>query len=66
LFSPEGQEIVARHHFRPRDPVVLKKYASRFPPIATFSVEGALGGWEKVLKEHFADGGIYDQIVSRR
>jgi sulfate transport system substrate-binding protein len=66
LFSPEGQEIIARHHFRPRDPAVLKKYASRFPAIKTFSVEGTLGGWEAANKNHFADGGVYDQIVVKR
>lgn len=66
LFSPEGQEIIAKHHFRPRDPAVLKKYAGRFPAVKTFTVEGALGGWEAVNKTHFADGGVYDQIVVKR
>jgi sulfate transport system substrate-binding protein len=66
LFSPEGQEIIAKHHFRPRDPAVLKKYASRFPAIRTFTVEGALGGWEAANRTHFADGGVYDQIVVKR
>ena len=66
LFSPEGQEIIARHYFRPRDPAVLKKYASRFPAIRTFSVEGQLGGWKAVQQAHFADGGIYDQIIVRK
>jgi sulfate transport system substrate-binding protein len=66
LFSPEGQEIIAKHYFRPRDAVVLKKYASRFPAIKTFSVEGQLGGWKAVQKTHFADGGIYDQIIVRK
>lgn len=66
LFSPEGQEIIAKHHFRPRDPAVLKKCASRFPPVKTFTVEGALGGWEAANKTHFADGGVYDQIAVKR
>lgn len=65
LFAPEGQEIIAKHHFRPRDPVLLKKYASRFPAVNTFTVDSALGGWAKVNKAHFADGGIYDQIVAK-
>lgn len=63
LFAPEGQEIIARHSFRPRDEGVLARNASRFPAIRTFTVEQAFGGWDKV-REHFADGGIYDQIVS--
>jgi len=62
----EGQEIIAKHYFRPRDPAVLKKYASRFPAIKTFSVEGQLGGWKAVQQAHFADGGIYDQIITRK
>ena len=66
LFSPEGQEIIAKHAFRPRDEAVLGKHASRFPAIKTFSVEQALGGWDKVQKKHFADGAIYDQIIVKR
>lgn len=66
LFAPEGQEIIAKHHFRPRDPAVLKKYASRFPAVKTFTVEEKLGGWDAVQKTHFADGGVYDQIVVKR
>ncbi|WP_374481039.1 sulfate ABC transporter substrate-binding protein [Zoogloea sp.] len=66
LFSPEGQEIIAKHHFRPVDPAVLKKYSSRFPAVKTFTVEGKLGGWDAVQKTHFADGGVYDQIVVKR
>lgn len=66
LFAPEGQEIIAKHHFRPRDPAVLKKYASRFPPVKTFTVEATLGGWDAANRIHFADGGVYDQIVVKR
>ncbi len=63
LFSPEGQEVIAKHHFRPRNESILAKYAARFPAIKTFTVEDRLGGWEAVQKTHFADGGIYDQII---
>lgn len=66
LWTPEGQEIIAKHYLRPRNAAVLKKYAKVFPPVNTFTVEKLLGGWEKVQKEHFADGGIYDQIVVKR
>jgi sulfate transport system substrate-binding protein len=65
LFSPAAQDIIVKHHFRPRDPAVLKKYASQFPPIKTFTVEDRLGGWKAVQQTHFADGGIYDQIIVR-
>ncbi|MBP8266653.1 MAG: sulfate ABC transporter substrate-binding protein [Zoogloea sp.] len=66
LYSPEGQEIIAKHYFRPRDAAVLKKYAARFPAIKTFTVEEKFGSWDAVQKTHFADGGIYDQIVVKR
>lgn len=66
LYSAEGQDIIARHHFRPRSEAALKKYAKQFPPVNTFTVEAKLGGWDAVQKTHFADGGIYDQIVTRR
>ena len=65
LFSPKGQEIIAKHAFRPRSEEVLHN-ASRFPAIKTFSVEQTLGGWGKVQKDHFADGAIYDQIIVKR
>ncbi|MBI1651305.1 sulfate ABC transporter substrate-binding protein [Hyphomicrobium sulfonivorans] len=63
LYSPAGQEIIAKHDLRPRDADVLKANAAKFPPIETFSVEELLGGWEAVQKKHFADGGIYDTIT---
>ena len=66
LYSPEGQEIIAKHYFRPRDAAVLKKYAARFPAIKTFTVEEKFGSWDAVQKTHFVDGGIYDQIVVKR
>ena len=66
LYSPQGQEIIAKHAFRPRDEAVLQKNAGRFPAIKTFSVEQALGGWAEVQAKHFADGAIYDQIIVKR
>jgi len=66
LFSPQAQEIIARHHFRPRDERVLQKFAGRFPAIKMFNVERTLGSWAEMQKKHFADGGIYDQIVVNR
>ena len=66
LWSPEGQEIIAKHYLRPRNAAVMKKYAKTFPVVNTFTVEKLLGGWDKVMKEQFADGGIYDQIMVKR
>ena len=66
LFATEGQEIIAKNNFRPRDPVVLGKHAVNFPAVNTFTVETLLGGWAKVNADHFADGATYDQIMTRR
>jgi sulfate transport system substrate-binding protein len=66
LFSPQGQEIIAKHAFRPRDETVLRRFAARFPAIKTFSVERTLGSWAEVQAKHFADGAIYDQIAVKR
>lgn len=66
LFSPVGQEIIAKHDFRPRDPAVLKKHAAKYPAIRTFTVEQKLGGWAAVQKAHFADGALYDQILAKK
>ena len=66
LFTDAGQRLIARHYFRPRSPTVLAENADRFPAIKTFQVEKLLGPWGEVQKKHFADGGIFDQIVVNR
>jgi sulfate transport system substrate-binding protein len=64
LYSPEGQEIAAKHFYRPTDPSTAAKYAKQFPKLALFTVDEAFGGWQKAAKAHFADGGTFDQIYS--
>ncbi len=61
LYTPEGQEIAAKHYFRPTDPGVAAKYAAQFPKIELFSIQ-AFGGWAKAQPAHFGDGGVFDQI----
>ncbi|HEY3432665.1 MAG TPA: sulfate ABC transporter substrate-binding protein [Rhodocyclaceae bacterium] len=63
LYSPEGQEIIAKHHFRPRNEAVLKKFAKDFKPIKLFSVDSVFGSLDKAQKVHFDDSGEYDQII---
>jgi sulfate/thiosulfate-binding protein len=63
LYTPEGQEIAAKHFYRPRDPVVLARHASQFADVKTVSIEH-FGGWKVAQKTHFATGGIFDQITS--
>jgi sulfate transport system substrate-binding protein len=63
LLTPEGQEIAARHHFRPRLPEVAKKWSAKFPALDLFTVNELFGGWENAHRVHFADGGIFDRIT---
>jgi sulfate/thiosulfate transport system substrate-binding protein len=62
LYSPAGQEIAAKHYYRPRDPAVAAKYQAQFAKIQLFTVDQAFGGWQAAQKAHFADGGSFDQI----
>ena len=64
LYSKEGQEIVAKHYYRPRDPEVAAKYASTFPRINLVTIAD-FGGWAKAQATHFADGGTFDRIYAR-
>jgi sulfate transport system substrate-binding protein len=62
LYTPEGQEIAARHHYRPRDAEVAERYASTFAKVELFTIDEAFGGWQTAQRTHFADGGTFDQI----
>ena len=61
LYTDEGQEIIVKHGYRPRNEAVLQKYLERFPKIELFTID-ELGGWQKAQAKHFGDGGIFDQI----
>ncbi|KNY28051.1 sulfate ABC transporter substrate-binding protein [Pseudobacteroides cellulosolvens] len=62
LYSDEGQEIAAKNYYRPRNESVAKRYAAQFPKIELFTIDEVFGGWNKVQKEHFDDGGVFDRI----
>ena len=64
IYSPEGQEIAAKDHYRPRDPTVAKQYAAAFPNVQLFTIDD-FGGWRKAQTTHFADGGVFDSIYSQ-
>jgi sulfate transport system substrate-binding protein len=63
LYSKEGQEIIARHYYRPRDPEVAARYAAHFPALHLVTIAD-FGGWAAVQRAHFADGGVFDQIYA--
>ena len=62
LYTSQGQEIAAKHYYRPRLDEVAKKYQNIFPKLNLFTIDEVFGGWQKAQKEHFNDGGTFDQI----
>jgi sulfate transport system substrate-binding protein len=64
LYSKEGQEIAAKHYYRPRDPEVAAKYANLFAKVNLVTIAD-FGGWAAAQKKHFADGGVFDKIYAR-
>ena len=62
LYSPEGQEIAAKNHYRPRDEQMAAKYADSFAKVTLFTIDEVFGGWQAAQKTHFADAGTFDQI----
>jgi len=66
LYTPEGQEIAARHYFRPRWREVADRHSGTFPPLETFTINEVFGGWKQAQKIHFDEGGVFDQIARSR
>ncbi|MEK4179990.1 sulfate ABC transporter substrate-binding protein [Aeribacillus sp. FSL K6-1121] len=62
LYTEEGQELAAKHYYRPTLPKVAEKYKDTFPQLELFTVDELFGGWREAQKKHFDDGGIFDQI----
>jgi sulfate/thiosulfate-binding protein len=66
LYSPVGQDLAGQNYYRPIDPAAAAKYAKLFPKVALFNIDEVFGGWAKAQKTHFADGGVFDQIYTKR
>ena len=66
LYTPEGQDIAARNFYRPIDAKVAARYDKQFPKLNLFTIDEVFGGWTKAQKTHFADGGVFDQIYTRK
>jgi sulfate/thiosulfate transport system substrate-binding protein len=66
LYSPEGQDLIGQNYYRPVDPKAAQKYAKQFPTLKLFTIDEAFGGWSKAQKAHFADGGVFDKIYTKR
>jgi sulfate/thiosulfate transport system substrate-binding protein len=61
-YTKEGQEIAARNSYRPRDSEIAREYEKSFAKVELFTIDNVFGGWTKAQKDHFAEGGIFDQI----
>ncbi len=62
LYSDEGQEIIAKNFYRPRNAAILKAHESQYAKVDLFTIDDVFGGWTKAQKTHFSDGGVFDQI----
>lgn len=63
LYSPESQRLVAKNFYRPSDPEILAENVQLFPKLELITIDAVFGGWQKVQKEHFAEGGLFDQMM---
>ncbi len=66
LYSEEAQDIIGKHGYRPISAKAQARYAAKFPKIPLVTIDQAFGGWDKASREHFADGGVFDQIYTRK
>jgi sulfate transport system substrate-binding protein len=66
LYTPEGQTIAAENYYRPVDPKVAARFEKQFPKVNLFTIDEVFGGWAKAQKTHFVDGGVFDQIYTKK
>jgi sulfate/thiosulfate transport system substrate-binding protein len=65
IYSPEGQEIAAQNHYRPRDAAIAMNHENSFAKVELFTIDDTFGGWQKAQALHFSDGGIFDKIYTQ-
>jgi len=66
LYSEEAQDLIGKNFYRPISAKAQAKYAKQMPKLNLFTIDQAFGGWDRVSKEHFADGAVFDQIYSKK
>jgi sulfate transport system substrate-binding protein len=62
LYEEPGQELAAKHYFRPRNPAVIERHKDQFPTLELFNIDEVFGGWAAAHEKHFADGALFDRI----
>ncbi len=65
LYTEEGQELAAKHHYRPRLAAVAQRHAGQFPNLELFTIEAVFGGWKQAQAAHFGENGQFDQIFQK-
>ena len=66
LYTDDGQDIAGKNFYRPISPKAQAKYVKQLPKLPMFTIDQAFGGWAKADKDHFADGGNFDQIYLKK
>ena len=66
LYSPLGQDMAAKHFYRPHNEKVLARYSAQFPKLKTFTIDEVFGGWAKAQQVHFVNDGVFDQIYNKK
>jgi sulfate/thiosulfate-binding protein len=66
LYSPQGQQIAAENYYRPIDPQVAARHEKTFTKVSLFTIDQQFGGWTKAQKTHFADGGVFDRVYTKK
>lgn len=64
LYTPQAQRIIVQHHYRPVEEEIAREFEDRFPRLELFTVDEVFGGWSQAQREHFDDGGIFDEILA--
>ncbi|WP_284618203.1 sulfate ABC transporter substrate-binding protein [Aquabacterium humicola] len=65
LYSPEGQDIAGQNYYRPVDAKAAAKFGQQFPKLTLFTLDSVFGSWAAAQKTHFADGGVFDRVVTK-
>lgn len=64
LYTPEAQDVIGKHFYRPTSDAAKAKYAAVFPQVNLVTIDGAFGGWQAAQKRFFNDGGVFDEIFA--
>ncbi|MGN6358121.1 MAG: sulfate ABC transporter substrate-binding protein [Novosphingobium sp.] len=66
LYTPQAQELIAKNFYRPRNAEIAAKYGAQFPNLELVTIDKDFGGWGKAQKTFFDDGGVFDQVTTKK